>query len=149
MLNTQNFVLQINGFSAVDVVLVTQQTKKRHSENHTHQGTILPGVKLVVFSKELDTWDRFKFSQQLQSQFFSIPRTFWDRIIRFPTVRGSCLLVTWLSVTETSLNNQSDTQFYTNNFKNLTTDLSVNTIKKRPYVGLFHRGKPPNFSDKL
>lgn len=52
-------------------------------------------------------------------------------------------------MTETSLNNQSDTPFYTDNFKNKTENVLTETRRKRSCMGLFHIGEPYNFSDKL
>lgn len=62
---------------------------------------------------------------------------------------GSGQLIIRLLVTTTSLNNQSNSQLYINNFKNKTEDQGVDTSRKRSCVGLFHRAKPCDFSDKV
>ena len=48
-----------------------------------------------------------------------------------------------------SLNNQSDTPLYTDDFKNKAKNVQVETRRKRLYMGLFHIGKPYNLSNKL
>ena len=44
-------------------------------------------------------------------------------------------------MTKTSLDNQSDPQFYTDNFKTKTKGLGVDTRRKKSCVGLFHTRK--------
>lgn len=52
-------------------------------------------------------------------------------------------------MTETSLNNQSDTLFYTDNSKNKIKNVGVEAGRKRSRTGSFYIGKPYNFSNKL
>ena len=56
-------------------------------------------------------------------------------------VKDSYLFITCLPRTKTSLDNQSNPHFYTDNFKTKTKGLGVDTRRKKSCVGLFHTRK--------